>query len=647
LISTPGEVNIQLRRLPDRVRRYLLALAALTGASLLAALLLRIIGAKAAIAVSLLGDVVFLGAAWLGYGPGIVVCFLITFVVPPLLVPGRPVSTDLWHFGILIFISLLVSRISVSKRRSEALLRDWGESLEVRVAERTRKLNEQQEQLREQAQLLELANDGIFSVDPGGNVHYWNRGAEVLYGYPSAEAQGQNIHALLRTTFPYPLSEIDATLQISGAWLGELVHTRKDQSRITVMSRWALRRDASGQPCGWLEINTDITAQRRMEDQLRHAQRMEAVGRLAGGISHDFNNLLTVINGYAELAMEEVPDPARESIRQISDAGRRAAELTRGLLTFSRHQIVRPTTVDLNAVVTSIEKMLRRLIGGHIFLTSALAPDLWPIEADSSQLDQIMVNLTANARDAMPEGGKIVIGTTNITLDESYCFARLGLSPGDYVILAVSDTGKGMDKETQAHIFEPFFTTKPEGQGTGLGLATVYGIVQQCGGAISVYSEPGRGTTFKVYLPKSNASNSQHRQQSGTPPTAPLAHSGAETVLLVEDDDSLRRLASVILKKQGYSVIEASGAVEALEICRRRSGAIDLVLSDLIMPGMNGHQLTSELRRLYPKVKVVLMSGYAEHTMVSQIAADPGIRLVSKPFTTTTLTAALEAAFRK
>jgi CheY-like chemotaxis protein len=204
-----------------------------------------------------------------------------------------------------------------------------------------------------------------------------------------------------------------------------------------------------------------------------------------------------------------------------------------------------------------------------------------------------------------------------------------------------------MDKETQAHIFEPFFTTKPEGQGTGLGLATVYGIVQQCGGAISVYSEPGRGTTFKVYLPKSNPSNSQRMQQAGPPPTAPLAHSGAETVLLVEDDDSLRRLASVILKKQGYSVIEASGAVEALEICRRRSGAIDLVLSDLIMPGMTGHQLTSELRRLYPKVKVVLMSGYAEHTMVSQIAADPGIRLVSKPFTTTTLTAALEEAFRK
>jgi PAS domain S-box-containing protein len=594
-----------------------------------------------------LGDLVFLGAAWLGYGPGIVVCFLITFVVPRLLVPGGPVSTDLGHFGILVLISLLVSRISVSKRRSEALLRDWGESLEARVAERTRELSEQQEQLREQAHLLELANDGIFTVDPSGIVRFWNRGAELLYGYSLSEAQGENIHALLRTTFPNPLSEVEETLQTIGAWQGELVHTRKDQSRVTVISRWALRRDSTGLPCGWLEIDTDITAQRRMEDQLRQAQRMEAVGRLAGGISHDFNNLLTVINGYAELAMEEVPDQAREAIRQISDAGRRAAELTSGLLAFSRHQIVRPTTVDLNAAVTSIEKMLRRLIGEHIFLTSALAPDLWPIEADSSQLDQIMVNLTANARDAMPQGGKIVIETTHITLDESYCGTRLGVSPGDYVILAVSDTGNGMDKETQAHIFEPFFTTKPEGQGTGLGLATVYGIVQQCGGAISVYSEPGRGTTFKVYFPKSKASSSQGTQRAGPAPTTPLAYAGTETVLLVEDDDSLRLLAGVILKKQGYTVIEASGAVEALEICRRRSGGIDLVLTDLVMAEMTGQQLTFELRRLYPRMKVVLMSGYAEHTMVSQIAADPGIRIVSKPFTTTTLTAALKEAFRK
>jgi len=647
LIAALRKITIQFQRLPDRVRPYVYALAALTGASLLAGLLLRVIGTKATILVSLLGDVVFLGAAWLGYGPGIVVCFLLTFVVPPLLVPGRPVSADLGKFGLLVFISLLISRIASSKRRSEALLRDWGESLEVRVAERTRELNEQKEQLREQAQLLELASDGIFTVDLNGIVHFWNRGAERLYGYSSAEAEGQSTHVLLRTTFPLPLPEIQAILQTGGAWQGELVHTRKDQSRVTVMSRWAVRRDATGQPSGWLEINTDITAQRRMEDQLRQAQRMEAVGRLAGGISHDFNNLLTVINGYAELAMDEVPDQAREIISEISAAGHRAAELTRGLLSFSRHQIVRPTTVDLNAVVTNIEKMLRRLIGEQILLTSVLAPDLWQIEADTRQLDQIIVNLTVNARDAMPQAGKILIETSNMALDESFCDTRLALSPGDYVMLAISDTGSGMDKETQAHIFEPFFTTKPEGQGTGLGLATVYGIVQQCGGATSVYSEPGRGTTFKLYFPRSKASSSPGTPRAGLSPTAAVTPSGAETVLLVEDDESLRRLAGAILKKQGYRVIEASSGVEALDICRRRSGDIDLVLSDLVMPEMTGQQLTSELRRIYPEMKVVLMSGYAERTMVNQIAADPDIQLVSKPFTTNTLTTALDKALRK
>jgi PAS domain S-box-containing protein len=527
-------------------------------------------------------------------------------------------------------------------------LRDWGQSLETRVAERTRELSEQQAQLQEQAELLDLANDGIFTVDQSGLVRFWNRGAESLYGYSSSEAQGRSIHELLSTVFPRPLSEIEATLHSTGVWLGELIHTRKNRSRITVMSRWALRRDRNGQPCGWLEINTDITAQRRMEDQLRQAQRMEAIGRLAGGISHDFNNLLTVINGYAELALEEAPEAGRETVRQIGEAGRRASELTRGLLAFSRHQIVRPTTCDLNAAVRGIEKMLQRLVGEHIHLTSSLAAGLWPIEADSSQLDQILVNLAANARDAMPEGGKIVIETTNITLDETYCFSRLGVSPGDYVILAVSDTGKGMDKETQGHIFEPFFTTKPEGQGTGLGLATVYGIVQQCGGSISVYSEPGCGTTFKIYLPKSlspDAGPSSH--EDGPAQAAPIAHSGAGTVLLVEDDESLRILASRILKKRGYTVIEASGAIEALEICRRQADSIDLVLSDLVMPEMTGKQLTSELRRLHPEMKVVLMSGYAEHTMVSQIAADPEIRFVTKPFSTATLTAALAEAFQR
>jgi CheY-like chemotaxis protein len=383
-----------------------------------------------------------------------------------------------------------------------------------------------------------------------------------------------------------------------------------------------------------------------MEDQLRQAQRMEAVGRLAGGISHDFNNLLTVIIGYAEMAMSEVPDTAREAIEEISDASRRAAELTRGLLAFSRHQVVRPATVDLNAVVTNIEKMLRRLIGEHVSLACALAPDLWPIKADTSQLDQIIVNLAANARDAMPRGGEIVVETTNMALDDSYCSTHLGLSPGRYVILAVSDTGAGMDKKTQAHIFEPFFTTKPEGHGTGLGLATVYGIVQQWGGAISVYSELGCGTTFKVYFPISNASD-PCAQQPEPMPTKPLTRAGAETILLVEDDDSLRRLAGAMLKKQGYCVLEASKATEALEVCHGRSGAIDLVLSDLVMPGMTGHQLTSELRRLYPTIKVVLMSGYAEHGIVDRIAADPDIQFVNKPFTTVTLTAALEKALRK
>jgi PAS domain S-box-containing protein len=385
-----------------------------------------------------------------------------------------------------------------------------------------------------------------------------------------------------------------------------------------------------------LGVATEITERKRLEEQLLQSQKMEAVGQLAGGVAHDFNNILTAIVGYTDLLAEELGPGNRhlEDLEEIRKAARRAAALTRQLLAFSRKQVLEPRVIDLNAIVQNLDKMLRSLISENIELKTQLAGDIDAARADPNQIEQVIMNLAINARDAMPEGGSLTIETANVTLDENYAAQHVSVVPGSYVMLAVTDTGCGMDEDTQARIFEPFFTTKPAGRGTGLGLSTVYGIVKQSGGNIWLYSEPGKGTTFKVYLPSVDES-----PQDADKPAAPtLRHGGRETVLLVEDDEQLRRLAHRALASQGYTVLEADRGNTALDIARRHKGRIDLLLTDVVMPDINGTKLADMLRGARPELRVLFMSGYPDGAILHHGMLEHGVSYIAKPFTTEAVT---------
>jgi len=382
----------------------------------------------------------------------------------------------------------------------------------------------------------------------------------------------------------------------------------------------------------------DIELERRhhqLEERLKGAEKMEAIGRLAGGVAHDFNNLLSVILSYTGFAIEELKpsDPIREDIQEIQNAGERAATLTRQLLAFSRKLVLEPKVINLNTVVSNMESMLRRLLGEDIEIVVHLAGGLGSVEADPGQLEQVIMNLAVNARDAMPNGGKLAIETQDTELDEAYASQHASVMPGQYVMLSVTDTGLGMDDETMAHVFEPFFTSKEQGKGTGLGLATVYGIVKQSGGNIWVYSEPGIGATFKVYLPRveAPAARAVKSRSSG------VVASGDETVLIVEDEDGVRRIAERILRGGGYQVLSAANGGEALLLCEKHGGSIDMLLTDVVMPHMSGRELAERLVKDGMPFKVLYMSGYTNNAIVQHGVLEEGTRFISKPFTSAEL----------
>ena len=393
-------------------------------------------------------------------------------------------------------------------------------------------------------------------------------------------------------------------------------------------------RDGNGLVSGVISMALDVTDRKQLEAQLRQAQKMEAVGRLAGGIAHDFNNLLMVIQGYTELLLDRLggEHPLRRNAEQIRDASQRAAGLTRQLLAFSRKQMLDPQVLNIQDVVSEMEKMLRRLIGEDIELATMSPPEPWFVRADRSQIEQVILNLAVNSRDAMPDGGKLTIETSNVELDSSYSRHAV-VEPGEYVMLAVSDTGTGMDASTQAHVFEPFFTTKEKGKGTGLGLATVYGIVKQSGGYIWVYSEVGKGATFKVYLPR--VSGEEH--QAAKKVDVQASKHGCETILLVEDEKGVRDLAREYLAQEGYEVLEAQNANDALKLARTHTGAIQLLFTDVVMAGMSGRQLAEEMQKLRPEIRVLYMSGYTDEAIVNHGLLGRGTVLLQKPFTLSSL----------
>ena len=384
-----------------------------------------------------------------------------------------------------------------------------------------------------------------------------------------------------------------------------------------------------GTPC-LLAVIRDVTELRSLQQQLRQAQKMEAIGRLAGGVAHDFNNLLGVITGYGEMVQQRLPnaDPLHLKVEQILKAAGRAASLTRQLLAFSRQQVLQPEVLDLNHIVSDMDKLLRRLIGEDVELGTALHPGLGRVRADPGQIAQIVMNLAVNARDAMPGGGRLTIETTNAELDAAYAVLHPPAKPGPYVMLAMSDTGTGMDAETQSHVFEPFFTTKPVGEGTGLGLSTVYGIVKQSDGYIWVYSEVGVGTTFKIYLPRSDTAAAAPSEERPAP-----AACTSETVLLVEDEDALRGLLRETLEGNGYVVLVAHDGAQALQIADAHAGPLHLILTDLIMPGINGRSAAEVIVSTRPAVKVLYISGYSDEAVARSGALSPGSAFLSKPFT--------------
>jgi two-component system cell cycle sensor histidine kinase/response regulator CckA len=500
---------------------------------------------------------------------------------------------------------------------------------------------------------IEQTGEVILVTDPEGTIQYVNPAFEAVTGYTRREAIGQTPR-LLKSGKQDEAFYRDLWETIAGGriWQGRMVNQRKDGGLYTEETTISPVKDGSGRIINFVAVKRDITehlrnsqAQARLQEQLQQAQKMESIGRLAGGVAHDFNNMLSIIIGYGDLVYQKLHpgDPLREKVEEILKAGRRSADLTRQLLAFSRKQSLQPKVLDLNEVIRNIEKMLRRLIGEDLGLETVLSGDLPRVKVDPGQIEQVIMNLAVNARDAMPRGGKLLIETNEVELDDAYAQNHPSVAPGKYVMLALSDTGCGMEKEVLAHIFDPFFTTKEKGKGTGLGLATVYGIVKQSGGNIWAYSEPGQGSTFKIYLP---VTGDQAEALAGEAAQKEPAV-GGEHILVVEDEAALRGLFEAILSRLGYKVTLAANGGEALLLVEEKGLKPDLVITDVVMPGMSGSVLSGRLRRKQPDLKVLFMSGYTDNAIVHHGVLDPGTPFIQKPFTPRNLAEKVRAVLRK
>ena len=496
-----------------------------------------------------------------------------------------------------------------------------------------------EEALRESEQryrdLVENAHDIIYSHDLEGNYTSMNKAGTVITGYTLDEPLKLNLAQTVAPEYIAKAREmLKRTLAGEPVTAYEMEIIAENGRRITVEANTKLVYQ-DGVAVGVQGIARDISERKVLEEQLRQSQKMEAIGQLAGGVAHDFNNLLTAINGYSSLALQRTNErePIKGYLEEIKKAGDRAANLTRQLLAFGRKQMLQPVALSLNDVVADLNKMLRRLIGEDVRLTAKFDPALKKIKADAGQIEQVIVNLVVNARDAMPHGGSLTIETSNFEVDGHYASNHVGVRPGSYAMLAVSDTGVGMDDETRARIFEPFFTTKEKGKGTGLGLSTVYGIVKQSGGNIWVYSEPNHGTVFKVYLPQlRNASEPTETATVETP-----APRGSETILLVEDEDVVRSLAQEVLEDAGYRVLSVGGGSEALRLFQESAERIDLLLTDVVMPEMSGKELAERLADLRPAMRVLFMSGYTDEAIVHHGIVDSDVQFIQKPFSPASL----------
>lgn len=561
------------------------------------------------------------------------------------------------EFGVL---GRAFNEMVLQLNESNAKIKNYTQELEFKVAESTTHLREANQKLQEDIQvrmqteialreseekyrgLIETTRTGYVIVDTKGRVLDANPEYVRLTGHTElAEILGRSV--LEWTAAPdrdKNAAAIEQCLQYGLVRNLELYYAGIGGRAIPVEINATFINASKGNQ--FISLVQDITerrqaeeALRKSEEQLRQAQKMEAVGKLAGGVAHDFNNILTAIRGQSELLLMDLPenDPRRHGVQEILNAADRATSLTRQLLAFSRKQIIQPVVFDLNYLIQNLDKMLRRLIPEDIQITFIPDPDLGGVFADPGQIEQIIVNLAVNARDAMPAGGKLLMETANVELEAEYCQQHAQVKPGRYIMLAMSDTGIGISSDTQSHIFEPFFTTKELGRGTGLGLSMVYGIVKQNRGHIWVYSEPGHGTTFKIYLPRTDAI----REAVEPSPNSATSIKGSETILLVEDEDIVREITRKILQKEGYTVLSASSGPMALTIGVQYQEPVHLILSDVLMPGMSGPETVSQLKAGHPLTKVLYMSGHTENAIVHHGVLDQGVAFIQKPFRRETL----------